>query len=403
MIVVALSSGTSVDGIDVAAAELWADRELVRLRPLGHLEVGYSNELRTAILNALPPATTTLEAVTEIDTGIGQEFAEAAVRGIGGLAGGRADLVVSHGQTMFHWVAAGQARGTLQLGQPAWIAEATGVPVLSDVRARDVAAGGHGAPLASVFDVLLLGGRMAPGGARAALNIGGIANVTVLRDGEPPIAFDTGPGNALIDAEVRRATGGTTHFDEDGVRARRGSVDHRLLAELLAEPYYAAPPPKSTGKELFHPGYLPASDRLGADDLVATVTELTARTIGDACARYRVTEVIASGGGVRNPALMAALRRNLAPAGLTTIDSLGMPAEAKEAYLFALLGFLSWHGVAATVPSCTGARHASIVGRICPGAGPLRLPPPATTRPTRLSLLVDPEENAACCVHSTSQ
>ncbi|MBO0873251.1 MAG: anhydro-N-acetylmuramic acid kinase, partial [Pseudonocardia sp.] len=290
-----------------------------------------------------------------------------------------------------------------QLGQPAWIAEATGVPVLSDVRARDIAAGGHGAPLASVFDVLLVGGRAGHGGARAALNIGGIANVTVLRDGEPPVAFDTGPGNALIDAAVRRATGGAAHYDADGARARRGSVDQALLAELLAEPYYAAPPPKSTGKELFHPGYLPAPQRLGVDDLVATLTELTARTIADACARYRVTEVIASGGGVRNPALMAALRRNLAPAELTTIDALGMPPEAKEAYLFALLGFLSWHGVPATVPSCTGARHPSIVGRLSPGAGPLRLPPPATTAPTRLSLLVDPEENAACCAHSTSR
>jgi anhydro-N-acetylmuramic acid kinase len=403
MIVVALSSGTSVDGIDVAAAELWLDGKLVRLRPLGHLEVGYSDDMRAAILDALPPATTTLEAVTRIDTGIGQEFASAAVRGIGELAGGHADLVVSHGQTMFHWIADGHPRGTLQLGQPAWIAEATGVPVLSDVRARDIAAGGHGAPLASVFDILLLGERAAGGSARAALNIGGIANVTVLRDGEPPLAFDTGPGNALIDAAVRRATGGTSHFDEGGARARRGTVDQALLAQLLAEPYYAAPPPKSTGKELFHPGYLPAPDRLGADDLVATLTELTARTIADACARYRITEVIASGGGVRNPALMAALRRNLAPAGLTTIDALGVPAEAKEAYLFALLGFLSWYGVAATVPSCTGARHASIAGRLCPGAGPLRLPPPATGAPTRLSLLIDAEEKAACCAHSTSQ
>ncbi|MBO0872450.1 MAG: anhydro-N-acetylmuramic acid kinase, partial [Pseudonocardia sp.] len=150
MIVVAVSSGTSVDGIDVAAAELWSERELVRLRPLGHLEVGYSDGLRAAILDVLPPAHTTLEAVTRIDTGIGTEFASAAVRGISELAGGHADLVVSHGQTVFHWIAGGHARGTLQLGQPAWIAEATGVPVLSDVRARDIAAGGHGAPLASV-------------------------------------------------------------------------------------------------------------------------------------------------------------------------------------------------------------------------------------------------------------
>ncbi|WP_245645163.1 anhydro-N-acetylmuramic acid kinase [Pseudonocardia acaciae] len=393
-----LSSGTSVDGIDVAAAEFGLDGSRVWLRPLGHLEVGYSEGLRAAILGALPPASTTLEVVTRIDTGIGQEFAAAARRGIAELAGGRADLIVSHGQTVFHWISDGHALGTLQLGQPAWIAELTGVPVLSDVRAGDIAAGGHGAPLASVFDVLLLGGR--PGRTRAALNIGGIANVTVLPEQGDPVAFDTGPGNALIDAAVRRTS--EEHYDADGTRARRGTVDHALLAELLAEPYYAAPPPKSTGKELFHPGYLPPPDRLDPDDLVATLTELTARTIAGACARHGVTEVIASGGGVRNPALMDALRRNLGPAELTTIDTLGVAPEAKEAYLFALLGFLTWHGVAATVPSCTGARHRTIVGRLSPGAGPLRLPPPADTAPTRLSLLAHPEENAACCAHPTS-
>ncbi|GAA5153052.1 anhydro-N-acetylmuramic acid kinase [Pseudonocardia eucalypti] len=383
MIVLGLSSGTSVDGIDVAAADLELDGKQVWLRPLGHREVAYSAGLRGEILAALPPAATTVEAITRIDTGIGREFASAAARANSELAGGAAELVVSHGQTVFHWVSDGRALGGLQLGQPAWIAEATGLPVVSDVRSNDIAAGGQGAPLASVLDVLLLGGRP---GVSAALNIGGIANVTVVRPGEPPVAFDTGPGNALIDAAVRRATGGAESYDAGGQRALRGTVAPALLTELLAEPYYSAAPPKSTGKELFHPGYLPPADRLGPDDLVATLTELTARTVADACAAYRVTEVIASGGGVRNPALLAALRRHLAPAVLTTSDALGVPAEAKEAYLFALLGFLSWHGVAATAWAATGARHPTVAGRITPGARPLRLPPPASAPPARLLL-----------------
>lgn len=377
MIVLGLSSGTSVDGIDVAAADLRLAGDTVELTPLGALDVPYSDDLRRTVLDALPPAATTMQQVARIDTGIGREFAAAAQRGIDAF--GPCDLVVSHGQTLFHWVEDGTVRGTLQLGQPAWIAEATGLPVVSDVRTRDVAAGGHGAPLASVLDVLLLGGRPEP---TAALNLGGIANVTVVRPGRPPLAFDTGPANALVDAAVRRMTGGAEHADTDGVRARRGRVDERLLARLLAEPYYAAAPPKSTGKELFSDRYLDGLEL--TDDVVATLTELTARTVADACRAYGVTEVLASGGGVHNPAMTAALARHLAPARLGTTDELGLPGDAKEAHLFALLGFLTWHGVPATVPSVTGARHATLAGRITPGAEPLRLPEPAATAPTRL-------------------
>ncbi|MEJ8280720.1 anhydro-N-acetylmuramic acid kinase [Pseudonocardia spirodelae] len=388
MIVVGLSSGTSVDGIDVAAAELTLDGPEVVLRTLGHTEVAFEPGLRAAVLDALPPAPTTLEAVARIDTGLGRAFADAARTGVE-LAGGRADLVASHGQTLFHWVEDGRVHGTLQLGQPAWIAEATGLPVVSDLRARDVAAGGQGAPLACVLDVLLLRGRTAPGTAAAALNLGGIANVTVVPADGDPVAFDTGPANALLDAAVRAATGG--HADTGGVRAARGTVDEAALARLLAEPYYAAPAPKSTGKELFDAHHVarvlgaghPLLGRL--DDLLATLVELTAVTVADALAPYAPGEVLVSGGGARNPALVAALGRRLSapPVG---VGAAGLPPDGKEALLFALLGLLTWHGVPATLPSCTGARRPTLAGRITPGEGPLRLPDPAPP-PSRLRVV----------------
>ncbi|MBN9733680.1 MULTISPECIES: anhydro-N-acetylmuramic acid kinase [unclassified Pseudonocardia] len=388
MIVVGLSSGTSVDGIDVAAAGLEIGGGTVTMAPLGHLEVPFEPELRAAVLEALPPAATTLGAVARIDTGLGHAFAAAARTGIDELTGGRADLVASHGQTLFHDVEDGAVLGTLQLGQPAWIAQATGLPVVSDLRARDVAAGGHGAPLASVLDVLLLGDRAeAAGGPVAALNLGGIANVTVVGAG-PAAAFDTGPANALLDAAARATTG--AHQDTGGVRAARGTVDAGALARLVAEPYYRLPPPKSTGKELFDPAYTarvldghPVLDR--PDDLLATLVELTAGTVADALAPYGVREVLVSGGGARNPAVVAALERRLAPARLAPVSDAGLPGDGKEALLFALLGFLTWHGVASTVPSCTGAREPTIAGRISPGAAPLRLPAPAEP-PLRLRL-----------------
>jgi anhydro-N-acetylmuramic acid kinase len=366
------------------------------------------------IFDALPPAMTTLDTVCRIDTGIGQEFAAAAVAAIADL-GGRVDLIVSHGQTLYHWVERhsgtrlrggpvverhsgtrlrggpvaerqARARGSLQAGQPAWIAEATGVPVISDLRVRDIAAGGHGAPLASTFDTLLLGDR---GGPAAALNLGGMANVTIVRPDTEPLAFDTGPGNALIDAAARLVSGGREDRDRNGHRAARGVVDEPLLRTLLDDPYYALDPPKSTGREVFHGGYLEqvlGQRRIGDDDLLATVTALTARTIAGACHRYGVLEVVASGGGTHNSTLMAALGAALAPARLTTSDAWGIPVDAKEALLFALLGFLTWNGVGATVPSCTGADHTTLAGHITPGAGPLRLPPPAALVPARLRI-----------------
>ncbi|MDG9715436.1 anhydro-N-acetylmuramic acid kinase [Streptomyces sp. DH24] len=388
MRVVGLMSGTSHDAVDAAAADLELRGDSILLTPLGMVSSPYPEELRAALAAALPPATTTMKDVCRLDTRIGQAFAAVAARADRELCGGRAELVTSHGQTVYHWVEHGRVHGTLQIGSPAWIAEATGCPVVSDLRTRDVAAGGQGAPLVSVFDTLWLHGRP---GVAAALNLGGIANLTVAAGPGDPVAFDTGPANALVDAAVHALTDGRLDYDEDGALAARGSVDAALLRRLLDEPYYAKPPPKTTGKELFHWPYLRAAlddcDPLPIEDVVATVTGLTARTVADAVRSAGASEVVASGGGTRNPTLMAMLRTALGGIPLRTSDDLGMPSAAKEAYAFAVLGFLTVHGLAGTVPACTGARHPSVLGSITPGRRPLRLPEPARVPPLRLRMV----------------
>lgn len=378
-------SGTSYDAIDAAAADLTMHGDTVTLAPLGVLSQPYALTLRDAVEAALPPGPTTMQEVCELDTLIGQAFAALAGRADEQLCAGAADLVVSHGQTVFHWVESGRARGTLQLGQPAWIAEHTGLPVVADLRARDIAAGGQGAPLVSLFDVLWLGTRP---GTPVALNLGGIANITVVSPNREPVAFDTGPANALMDAAVRHVTRGRLDYDTEGALAARGQVDEALLHRLLADPYYAAPPPKSTGKELFSLPYLLAAldgaEHRDPENLVATLTALTARTVADAVARSGGTEVIAAGGGTRNPTLMAMLAAALGGTPLTTTAEFGLPPTAKEAYAFATLGYLSVHGLAGTMASCTGARHASVLGSVTPGRRPLPLPPAPAGDVTRL-------------------
>ena len=374
MIVLGMISGTSLDAIDVAAARFERDGESLTMHVLGAAELPWPAETRRRLLAALPPASTSMAEICALDILAGQAFAAAAIQAMP-LAGGQAALVCSHGQTVYHWVQDRRALGTLQLGQPALIAEATGLPVISDLRARDVAAGGQGAPLASTLDALWLAG---PGGPRAALNLGGIANITVVSAaGEPVRAWDTGPASCLLDVAAQQVAGWP--FDREGALARAGTVRPDLLQRLLAEPYYALSPPKSTGRELFHTGYTAGMTAdlppVSGPDLLATLTELTARTIAAACHGAGVREVVASGGGVRNPALLDALRRNLGTVPLANSASRGLPPEAKEAYLFALLGWLSWHGLPGTVAGGTGGPP-RILGRVSPGHGPLMMPPP---------------------------
>ncbi|WP_130800003.1 anhydro-N-acetylmuramic acid kinase [Streptomyces otsuchiensis] len=394
-------SGTSCDAVDVAAVRLWFEpaadggEELV-LRPLGLHSEPFPGELRRELLAVLPPARVDLAAVCRLDTGLGRFFGGAAARAAAvhaDAADGGARLVVSHGQTVYHWVEGPRALGTLQLGAPAYIAEATGLPVVSDLRSRDIARGGHGAPLAAMLDGLLLPDDGTP---RGALNLGGIANLTVRDGAGHTLAWDVGPANALIDAVATEDSGGAERMDTGGRRAARGTVDRALLDRLLDEPYYALPAPKSTGKELFHAGYLrrfregtggPGTAAPGSDDLAATVTELTAELVAGACRDHALTEVVASGGGVRNPVLMARIAALAPGVRFTTSEEYGLPSQAKEGCLFALLGFLSVHGLPGSVPSATGASSAAVLGSLTPGDRPLRLPDPRAAGPRRLRVV----------------
>ncbi|GGK74784.1 anhydro-N-acetylmuramic acid kinase [Sphaerisporangium melleum] len=381
-------SGTSHDGIDVA---------LVGFDPVsgggtlsGVVEftatTPYAAGLRARLAAALPPAATTLAEVCELDTLIGRSFAEAAATAID--RAGPVDLIVSHGQTVFHWVDGTRVHGTLQIGQPAWIAERTGTPVLADVRVRDIAAGGQGAPLVCLLDALLLGGHL---GGAVALNLGGIANMTVVRGPGEVTAYDIGPANALIDAVVASLGLTARGFDEDGRLAASGTVDQSLLAVLLDHPYYRLPAPKSTGKELFHLGHVEeamarAGTRPGAADLVATLTELTVRTVARDVTATGIGLLVVSGGGCRNPVLMAGLRRALRDVTLRLSDDYGAPADDKEAIAFALIGWHTVHGLPGTIPAGTGARAPRILGSLTPGAGPFALPAPAPEAPHALTL-----------------
>ncbi|MCL2489483.1 MAG: anhydro-N-acetylmuramic acid kinase [Propionibacteriaceae bacterium] len=374
MRVLGMISGTSHDGIDMAVVDFHHAGGGLTATILAVDCVAYSPGLRTRLIAMLPPANTTLAEVCAIDTLIGHEFAAAACQIIEKVGG--VDAICSHGQTVFHWVEDGQALGTWQIGQPAWIAEATGCPVVFDVRARDLTAGGQGAPLASLIDYLLLRGS---GTVAAALNLGGIANMTVVTpDGVS--GFDIGPANTLLDATVVAHHLNTQGFDPDAAIASRGVINQELLAVLLADPYYAEPAPKSTGKEYFNAAYVAKIEAdwpdLTVEDLMATLAQLTVRTVGDAVKEAGASHLYVSGGGARNPLIMAGLRRELPSVEVRSSDALGVPSDAKEAVLMALIGWCTMHGVPATVPGGTGASRPSLLGSITPGSGPLILPPP---------------------------
>lgn len=362
-------SGTSHDGIDAAAVDFRLDGETLQGTLLASDCWPYESGLRARLVDALPPAAPGLEDVCRLDAEIGQAFAGAALATLDLIPGGDADLVCSHGQTVFHGVEDGKAWGTLQVGQPAWIAEATGLPVVSDLRSRDIAAGGQGAPLVAILDALVLAGETAP---VATLNLGGIANATVLSPGEHPVAYDLGPANALIDAAMILLSDGRETFDADGRTAARGAVDAALLEALLDEPYYRLPPPKTTGKELFHGAYLPArAGSVSGDDLVATATALTAEVVAREMREHAVGRVLVSGGGARNPTLMAWIAERLPGVEVASTADVGLPPDGKEAIAFALLGWLTAHGLPGSLASCTGAAGDRVLGSITPGRQPL--------------------------------
>jgi anhydro-N-acetylmuramic acid kinase len=378
---IGLMSGTSLDGVDAALVDVeGSGPDDMRIRVVHSLTVPYDDERRRLSHDAIVAGNA--EALCGLHADLGEWLAEAAlaVCATAGVDMGTVDAIGSHGQTVWHRPPAEGRRGaTLQLGDAATIAERTGRPVVSDFRTRDVAAGGQGAPLVPWTDQLLFA---VPDRTRALQNLGGIGNVTRVPprgSTEPVFAFDTGPANALIDAAVEIATGGRHRYDRDGRLAARGKVDEALLADLLRHPYFHAEPPKSTGREEFGRPFVvrlvealvPEGDQDWMD-LVATLTELTARTVADAYARWMVPrgvdEVVLTGGGARNPVLAGRIRTLLDPLPVLDGGALDVDPDAKEAVAFALLAWAHLRGIPANLPSATGAAGPRVLGSFTPGA-----------------------------------
>jgi anhydro-N-acetylmuramic acid kinase len=367
-LVIGLLSGTSADGTDAALCEIFGAGETTRFNLRSFVTTPFTRPLRERIF-ALSEANAV--ELCDLDVLLGEAFAEAARQAAvaGGVTLADVHLIGSHGQTAVHHPrSAGSLGATLQIGEAAVIAERCGLPVVSDFRVRDVAAGGEGAPLVPLVDYLLF---RKVGVSRALQNIGGIANVTLVRDTlSQVVAFDNGPGNMPLDAVARAASGGTEPFDKDGVRAARGHIDRALLAGLHRHPYLAHRVPKTTGRELFGKDFVyPLLGRYEhrLDDLLATLTRFTAETIARS---YRELlpappdEVYVSGGGALNATLMGHLAELLAPIPVATTTALGMDPKAKEAIAFAVLANETLFGHPGNVPAATGAVGPRILGKM---------------------------------------
>jgi anhydro-N-acetylmuramic acid kinase len=381
--VIGLISGTSADAIEAVLAEVEGAPPSLEARVLAGRSVGIPGELRARI-HAVAAGQGDAEAICLLDAEIGERFADAAleVTAAAGLESEDVALIGSHGQTLWHAVREdGSVAGTLQVGSAAVIAERTGVTTVSDLRSRDVAGGGQGAPLVAYVDWLLL---RHPSRSRAVQNMGGIGNVAFLppvSDAETaPVAFDTGPANVLIDIVMGLLTGGREACDIDGALAAAGRVDEGWLEELLGLPYYAQSPPKTTGRELFSPAMGATllgdgrSRGLADADVVATLTALTGASVADQYRRFLPVvpdEVIVAGGGARNPVLMAGLAARL-PSGarVLTLEDLGLASQQKEALAMAVLAHETWHGRPGSLPAFTGVRHPVVLGSITPGRRP---------------------------------
>ncbi|MFQ5662223.1 MAG: anhydro-N-acetylmuramic acid kinase [Terriglobia bacterium] len=386
MRVIGLMSGTSADGIDVALVRIHGRGPSLRAHLEKFCTLPYPSRVRRAILrvaNANQQPALSVAEVSQLNFLLGELFADAVRDACRRLRVplSRIDLIGSHGQTVYHQAARQPFAGrriasTLQLGEAAVIAERSGIPVVANFRPRDIAAGGQGAPLVPYVDYLLY--RHWRRG-RVALNLGGIANLTVIPAGARPqdiVAFDTGPGNMVIDAVVERVMRGRRRFDPGGVLAAKGRPLEPLLRRLLVHPYFRRPPPKSTGREQFGSAFverfLRAAARASPADTIRTATELTVRSIADTFKRFvvpraRIHEVILSGGGARNTFLVKRLKETLPGLGFLPAGRLGGEEKAKEAFAFAVLAYQTWQGEPGTLPSATGARRAVVLGTIVPG------------------------------------
>jgi anhydro-N-acetylmuramic acid kinase len=359
MLIAGVLSGTSLDGIDVALCEVRPRGDGIAVACEGFATIPFDEGLRARILAAYPPAPIGALELSALHAAIGEAFGD-AVRSV---AGARSlDAVGSHGVTLAH---DGAAHHTLQLGDAFRIRERTSATVVYDFRSADTAAGGTGAPIVPFVDGLLFA-HLAP---CVALNLGGIANLTVLPEG---IAFDSGPANLPIDTYVARRTAGAQRYDRDGALARGGTADPALLARLLEDPYFHTRPPKSTGREEFGAPYVQRwaaeLDALPFPAAVATLTALCARSVAGAvrAAAPRARLVIARGGGARNPALVEALRHSLPELEVRGSEEFGVDPDAKEALAFAVLAHAALRGRAAGMPAVTGARGARLLGAIAP-------------------------------------
>jgi anhydro-N-acetylmuramic acid kinase len=371
VIVAGVMSGTSADGINVALVELRGGRP--RLQLLGHTEFPFPAAVRRAILAAMNAERARVADLARLNFRLGYLYADAVLKAAGRWRR-RIELVGCHGQTLYHQGDAQPFLGrrlaaTWQTGEAAVIAARAGVPVVSDFRPADLAAGGQGAPLVPFLDYLLYRDRRI---GRIVQNIGGIANLTAIpaaAAAEEVVAFDTGPGNMVMDALAERLFG--LPCDRDGRIAARGRVLESVLGEILRRPFFRRPPPKTAGREEFGrefaEDFLRRCGRARKQDVVATATALTARSIAAAIARFlpgRYAELIVSGGGARNPTLMRLLAEAAPRLRLRRSDEFGLPSQAKEAAAFALLAYQTWRHRAGNIPSATGAARPAILGKI---------------------------------------
>jgi anhydro-N-acetylmuramic acid kinase len=382
MIVAGVMSGTSADGIDVALVRVERrsrrSGQNLRLKLLGHASYPYSQNVRSFILRAMNSSQISVAELARLNFLLGEFYAE-AVLATQKRFRVKAELVGCHGQTLYHQGEPASFLGrrlavTWQTGEGAMIAARTGIPVVSDFRPADMAVGGKGAPLVPFVDFLLY--RDARVG-RIAQNIGGIANLSAIPAGAVPedvIAFDTGPGNMVIDAVVQRLF--RQNYDRDGIIAANGTPLIRVLDKVLRIPFFRRKPPKTAGREEFGSAFvtdfMKLCGRAKAADIVSTATAFTAQSIAEAIARFVLPgkdsyrEVIVSGGGARNSTLLAMLANELSPLGLQirSCEEFGLPAEAKEAVAFAVLAYQTWHRLPSNLPSATGATRPAILGKI---------------------------------------
>lgn len=378
---VGLMSGTSLDGIDAALVRIDGCGLNTKVTLENSCHVSFDAETREQLKAICDVEKSDVRMICEMNFILGEKFADAVweVVELSSYTMKDIDFISSHGQTIYH-IPPDRSKhvisSTLQIGDISVISERTGKPVIGDFRTADMAAGGQGAPLVPYVDFLLFHDEKK---GRAVQNIGGIGNVTFLPAGgtsDQVIAYDTGPGNMLIDQVVERITKGKQTYDRNGEMAAGGKVDKRLLSQWMSDPYYLAPPPKTTGREKFGRHYaaelMKQASQLANNDLVATVTALTARSIADSYRQFilpshEIDEVIISGGGSRNPVLVGMIRKLLPEVNVVQSEAFGLDGDFKEAVAFVVLANEFIHGTPNNLPSATGARHPAVLGKLAGG------------------------------------